>query len=556
MSTVYLNTLPIEILYHIIDYLDIETIFFSFRSVCKHFYSIVNSYNNYDFNFESISKSNFNIICRMIPFEQVISLTLSNKDKTHGQIPLFLSLFNLTQFNRLRSLKLIQIEDNDLKLFLNSIIHLSSLISFSIDLQTLNIRKNTSLNLLSSTINDHSFQQLDLNMWPKDMTEFQWSINSTINYLRIRNSITIKQFYIILQHCPCLQTMILKDFNIDDNSEYVPTDIQFFQLKSLTCMNGRIEMSKIEQCLSLIPKLIHLKLIGHGSLFNSTFDGYRWEQIFLDKLPLLKKFEFFISVLTDVHFDTNNIKQIISFFQTPFWLNEKQCFVICDYIIYLHKLILYSIPICHNHFEYYSNLNKVSASNFLMKDKNSLIMNNIKQLDLDLSQVINNNENSLSFQNVNELIIGINGEWPKDSLTFLSTTINLLNLVKLSLSVHFSHEYMPSIISGTNKLLKYAVNIHTLALFDYLAPQNCTTNMETVCLILTSNIKHLHIRVKNSDDMKYIIDNVKYLKSVTFEYPQNFMFHHQDCIDYLSVLKEVSSIWECQYALHVWLSQN
>ena len=69
----------------------------------------------------------------------------------------------------------------------------------------------------------------------------------------------------------------------------------------------------------LIPKLIYLKLIGNGNLFNSSFNGYRWEQFIKQKLPALKKFEFFISVLTHVNFDTNYIEEIISFFRTPFW---------------------------------------------------------------------------------------------------------------------------------------------------------------------------------------------------------------------------------------------
>ena len=562
MSTAYLATLPVEILHRIFDYLDIQTILFSLRSVCTRFYSIANSYNSYNFNFESISKSNFYLICRIIPFEQVISLTLSNKDKTHGQIQLFLSLFNINQFIRLRSLTLIQIEDDDLKIFLDYINH-SSLISLTINSQTLSIRKNTALNLLSSSIEYRTLQKLDLNMWPKDMNELQWPITCTINYLRIRNSISLNQFYLILQHFPCLQTIILKDFNIDDTDKSMSTyfnDNQFFQLKSLTCEDGRIQMNKLEPCLSLTPALIHLKLIGNGNLFNSSFDGYRWEQLIKSKLPLLKKFEFFISILTEVNFDTDNIEQLISFFRTSFWFDEKHCFVICDYIIYLHKLILYTIPVCNYHFGYYSNVDIVSAANFPRKTNDSIMMDNVKQLDLNLNKVMNDekieNVNEPLFRNVTELILGIDGEWPKGSISFLSMTIDLLHLVKLSLSIHFSNEYMSSIVYGANKLLKHAVNIHTLSLFDYWAPANCTTTMETVCSIITPNIKHLHIRVKNGDDVKFIIENLEHLISVTFEYAQSLLFSHGEFIDCLLDLKRHSSKWECQFALHIWLDHN
>jgi hypothetical protein len=562
MSIEYLAALPVEILHRIFNYLDIQTILFSLRSVCKRFYSITNSYNSYNFNFESISKTNFHLICRIIPFEQVISLTLSNKDITNGQIRLFLSLFNINHFIRLRSLNLIQIEDDDLKIFLNYITH-SSLVSLSIDSQTLSIRKNTALNLLSLTIECHTLQKLDLNMWPKDMNELQWPINCTINYLRIRNSITLNQFYKILRYSPCLQTIILKDFNIDDTGENLSTYVdhtQFLQLKSLTCENGRIEMTKLEQCLSLIPGLIHLKLIGSGNLFNSSFDGYRWEELIKSKLPLLEKFEIFISVLTDVHFDTNNIEQIISFFRTSFWLEEKRWFVICDYIIHLHKLILYSIPICNSHFEYYSNVENVSAANFIRKDNDSIMMDHVKQLDMHLSKIMNDdkieNVNHFLFRNVNELVLGVDGEWGKDSVRFLSMTIDLSRLVKLSLSVNFSHEYMPSIVCGANELLKHAVNIHTLWLFDYWAPANCTANMETVCSMTTPNIKHLRIRVKNSDDIKFIIESLENLMSVTFQYTQGLIFISEEYINCLLDLKRHTSKWACRFALHVWLDHN
>ncbi|CAF1271638.1 unnamed protein product [Rotaria sp. Silwood1] len=562
MSNSSLDILPVEILHHILDNLDIQTILFSFRYVCKRFDLITNSYNYFNFNFESISKTKFLRICHMIPFEQVVSLTLSDKDKTHGQIQLFISLFDINQFLRLRSLKLIRIESNHLKIFLDYTIH-SSLISLSIDSQTLNIGKNPVLTLLSSTIEHYTLQKLDLNIWPKNMKEFQWPINCTIKYLSIKNSITLNQFYIILEYSPCLQTIILKDFNANDTDENISIDVNqtpFLQLKSLTCEGGRIQMNKLELCLSLTPALIYLKLIGSGNLFNSSFDGYRWEQLIKTKLPLLEKFDFFISVFTHVNFDTNYIEQIISLYQTSFWLDEKHCLVICDYIIYIHKLILYSLPICNLHFVYHSEKSKVSASNFTINNHDPMMMDNVKQLDIHLSKVMDSDEieniNYLQFRNVTELTLGIADEWPENSFRFLSTTINLFNIVKLSLSINFSYEYMPSIVHSIKKLLIYAHNINILSLFDYWASNDYTTSIETIYSMITPNIKHLHIRVKNSDDIKFIIENFKHLKSVTFEHAQNLILTNSKFIEYLPVMKRHVSRWESQYTLHVWLDNN
>ncbi|CAF2979482.1 unnamed protein product [Rotaria sp. Silwood2] len=395
------------------------------------------------------------------------------------------------------------------------------------------------------------------------MKELQWPVNCTIRYLTIKNSITLNQFYIILQYSPCLQTIILKDFNTIDTDENISIDLNhtpFLQLKSLTCEGGRIQMNKLEPCLSLTPALIYLKLIGAGNLFNSSFDGYQWEQLIKNKLPLLEKFDYFITVFTHVNFDTSYVEEIISLFQTPFWLDEKQCFVICDYIIHIHKLILYSLPICNSHFVYHSEKSKVSASNFTINNHDPMMMDNVKQLDIHLSKVMENNEignvNHLQFRNVTELTLGIADEWPEGSFQFLSTTINLLNIVKLSLSINFSYEYMPNIVHSIKKLLEYAHNINILSLFDYWASNDYKTSIEIVYSMITPNIQHLHIRVKSSDDIKFIIENFKHLKSVTFEHAQNLILNNKKFIEYLPVMKKHVSQWQSQYTLHVWLDNN
>ncbi|CAF3739665.1 unnamed protein product [Rotaria sp. Silwood1] len=115
---------------------------------------------------------------------------------------------------------------------------------------------------------------------------------------------------------------------------------------------------------------------------------------------------------------------------------------------------------------------------------------------------------------------------------------------------------MPSIVHSIKKLLIYAHNINILSLFDYWASNDYTTSIETIYSMITPNIKHLHIRVKNSDDIKFIIENFKHLKSVTFEHAQNLILTNSKFIEYLPVMKRHVSRWESQYTLHVWLDNN
>ena len=106
-----LLTLPIEILYRILDQLDIKDILLSFRNVCVHFRAITNNYNRYKIQLISTSPENdIRLICRMIRPEDVISCALtsthSKSDHITSRIELFLSLIDIHQFTRLQSLDL------------------------------------------------------------------------------------------------------------------------------------------------------------------------------------------------------------------------------------------------------------------------------------------------------------------------------------------------------------------------------------------------------------------------------------------------------------------
>src|SRR5205085_8856423 len=119
----------------ILNYLDCDTILLSFRYVCKRFYLITNGYNQYKLNLNSCIKSNFYCYCRIINPLNIISLILSDDDQTPGQISLFLTYFNFKQFNYLRSLTLLEIEDTNLNIISNDLSSLS-LISLTIKSRT------------------------------------------------------------------------------------------------------------------------------------------------------------------------------------------------------------------------------------------------------------------------------------------------------------------------------------------------------------------------------------------------------------------------------------
>jgi hypothetical protein len=127
MSTTFipsLDTLPIELIYRIFDNLDGQIIVLSLRHVCKQLDTIINAYfhqNGYKLNFDCISKSDFVRVCHFIQPENIISLTLSDQWTTASQISLLLSFFPIERFTRLRSLTLLNVEDQHLKLILKHV---------------------------------------------------------------------------------------------------------------------------------------------------------------------------------------------------------------------------------------------------------------------------------------------------------------------------------------------------------------------------------------------------------------------------------------------------
>ncbi|CAF4685368.1 unnamed protein product, partial [Rotaria socialis] len=97
-----IEDLPVEIIYKILDELDIDTIFVSLYHSCKRFDEILSTYDNYHLNLSAISLNNFDLICSRIRPEQVTKLTLSDDENSPGLVALFLLRFSMNAFVRLR----------------------------------------------------------------------------------------------------------------------------------------------------------------------------------------------------------------------------------------------------------------------------------------------------------------------------------------------------------------------------------------------------------------------------------------------------------------------
>ncbi|CAF1113152.1 unnamed protein product [Adineta steineri] len=381
-----LEILPVEILHRIFDNLDAQTILFSLRNTCRQLYAITKSYERYSLDCQSISKSDFDRLSRLIDARNVISLKLSNDDYTFNQIEIFLTQFNIHEFSRLRSLILIEIEEEYLEPILENI-NIHSLISFSLSVKKLEdqYRKKTA-ELLTSLVTQTNLLKLEVKTIYARLEEIVWPNQSTIRHLKIDQLITIDEICQILQSLPNLRILVIGHLyeSASHQINLVRLSAPFRQVISLTVEYMCISIDDLELFLSLMPSLTYLKLIstqtdGHGN---------RWEQYIQTNLPFLTNFEFYFYIQFDYQNNVSDNESIITSYQTPFWINHKKWFVACEYSIDAPNSInVFSIPICLSSLTYIAESNKVLLSTFpTLLNNDVFIMDNITKLQLTISQ--------------------------------------------------------------------------------------------------------------------------------------------------------------------------
>lgn len=114
-----LNVLPKEILYNIFDFLWAHDILYAFLNINDQFNTVLSAYQDYNVNFKSILKWQFDLVCSVVQPNQIKSLVLSDNNESPNQSTLFLSRFSIEQLVNLRALTLSNIENDHDPLFVN-----------------------------------------------------------------------------------------------------------------------------------------------------------------------------------------------------------------------------------------------------------------------------------------------------------------------------------------------------------------------------------------------------------------------------------------------------
>ena len=149
----------------------------------------------------------------------------------------------------------------------------------------------------------------------------------------------------------------------------------------------------------------------------------------------------------------------------------------------------------------------------------------------------------------------INGEWPSNSIEFLSTLIDLSHLTALGLYINFDHCSISNTINNIDYLLQQTYNVRSLTLANSFCGSNLNGIVENLCSIIPHHVKHLDIYDMDLDDIKIVLDRLKHLSSVTFVFLFDMPFSPNEIIGWLSQRIDFTYLVD-NCSLSIWLGNN
>jgi hypothetical protein len=350
------ESLSNELLLDLFEFLSTTHLIRAFHGLNLRFNSLIYDHLQiHGINFSSVSKRAFDIICEQhLPSlaNRIRSLCLSNSDDAPEQIDqLFDSGFTLCHFTHLRSLSLKHIHSlylmDDIMSDLPDLFDLTHLILdncgisfvFADGLSILN-RIWSLPKLTHCYLNIHQMSEYQ----PPETIKVATVVSSTLEYLSILGWIRIPfdQVTNLFKNTPRLRNITFRGYQQSYESDIEQSPI-FTSIKSLNlnCFDS------FDDLLQIIPNLCTLKVHSEYPFIN----GERWEQMIIHYFPKLKKLQFKMKY---IYHDENNkekeFEEILSSFQSQFWLDEHRWFVQLDWQLKYNGVYVYTLPYADNFF--------------------------------------------------------------------------------------------------------------------------------------------------------------------------------------------------------------
>ena len=359
-----LEGLANELLLDLFDYLDTNDLFNAFYDLNHHFNDLLFLHSQLHgyYNFQSISKTNFDLVCQdYLPpnLTRITSLHLSDHDETPGQLHLFLSYpLPFSQFISLKSL---------------SITSISSEITLTTIITSLHqLPHFTHLKIQQCQV-DH---EIINNGWIFDQI---WRLTSLIHCCFQRRKYLWNPFFIAPQvlsnsikvltlqgfsyhsselHSLFFHTSSLENLTIDLNQvyDYENSSMEIFSSMNKLHISSEYSLLMTKQFLQLMPNLVDLTV----ELTHTFISGYEWAMLINQHLSLLKNFRMKMEFsYHGVNLNEEEIERLLTTFRTNFWIVEHRWFIQSHWyrLKKSSKIYFYTLPYSFQDLSLISNMN-------------------------------------------------------------------------------------------------------------------------------------------------------------------------------------------------------
>ena len=291
----FLDQLPVEIIFDIFTYLSTIEILHSFYSFSRYLRQCIRSYQQYKINFTSISKNEFDRICKVIRPDQMMALTLSDDEETPGQMAIFFTRFPTFEqtFTRLEYLHIRNFAE------FPSLSHMISLHTIAIDFIRWPIYSFEYAHIqqfddkLATIFRLPTLRTLVLN---RESLNIRFNVNKFfigehINKFQIHLR-TIDNLPFIFKCVPNIQRLAISlnttSFDNDFSSRLnVPKSLTHLTIKVSFGLRNEIQYI-IQSCINLIYLNVHIERNQMDTY--QWLDGDWWQSLIDEFLPQLKMF--------------------------------------------------------------------------------------------------------------------------------------------------------------------------------------------------------------------------------------------------------------------------
>ena len=528
-----LESLVNELVFDIFEHLNTAHLLHAFLGLNSRFNQLLYAhFRIHQFNLQSITNYDFEVLRQQhlsILTKNLTSLRLSNDNETPNLCEHFLSSSrSINRFIHLKSL---------------SLCHIKSLyVIDKIIVQCRSLTQLKHLNLIGSYFDQQPYVTSSIinSIWKiPNLTHctintltfyttwiYQLSaVSTSIEFLAIdKIEGCVNMLDHLMAHTPQLQQL---NTNVIYCSECNQPDLTFPSIIALkTSFTSNIDT--IVYLFNTLPNLSHLTL----EICRIYLDGYDWEQILVNCLPKIKTFRLKMNLILgfDGHRDAE-IDQILNSFRTPFWLEERQWYVRCDwYSSSSHKgsdTVLYTLPYTFHECSFlnirYSKSTKPNDEEF--PSLNSVRSINQKNIQIDSFNDLN--RFNIRFPNTRHFEITL----PlTNDLNALHSSFNQLTSLHVKLNNIFGYEHLQTLLNRAHRLYSlrfdsfgeslerlFHLTSASIRQLDLMVdPFNHEDCVKLINSPLGRQCEVLLMIFKRRKDILYVIDGISSLRVLTF----------------------------------------